>query len=50
LKSLATLLLTASEKLEAFPDIVEEMPCFEKVCVSGTAIKIIHPRKKYQWA
>ncbi|KAG6738260.1 hypothetical protein POTOM_057869 [Populus tomentosa] len=31
LKSLATLLLTAYEKLEAFPDIVEEMPCFEKV-------------------
>ncbi|KAJ6697482.1 hypothetical protein OIU85_003818 [Salix viminalis] len=29
------------QKLEAFPDVIEKMPCLEKLCLSGTAIKVL---------
>lgn len=41
LRSLRTLLLTGCTKLEAFPDIVGEMKWLEKVCLHGTAIKVL---------
>ncbi|KAJ9177748.1 hypothetical protein P3X46_012929 [Hevea brasiliensis] len=41
LRSLGTLLLTGCTKLEAFPDILEEMKLLEKVCLHGTAIEVL---------
>ncbi|XP_020535937.1 disease resistance-like protein DSC1 isoform X2 [Jatropha curcas] len=43
LRSLQTLLLTGCTKLEAFPIIVEKMKLLERVCLNGTAIKVLPP-------